>query len=775
MREAYSFSAAEASGVGGRQRYGWTLSALALAWLALTTPWWWQGLAIPFDSQTHFYPMLRGLARHLAAGDWPAWMPETFGGRPTLADPQSLVATPSFLALAWLDPTPSLRAMDMLVLGHLLIGGGAVAVWALRRGAHPLAALFAGLVFAFGGAAMGRLQHTLLVLSYAWLPVAVLAVEALLQRPGWRRAVVCGIALALLTINRDHVALMGHLVVAGAALAWTCGRREPWRQLGRALPPIGLARAVWLVLIALPLAASVAYVPMSVRGAFDVTHVGANLSLPWASLLTLPFPNLFATLSGPEAYWGPSSPVWFGFWFDYAIVQMATGVVPAVVLAWLGVLRGGLLAPLARLGAVIAACALVYAVGDRTPVFRLVFETVPGFDLYQRPADAAFLFNLGVAFALVGIVDRYLRVGLPPVGRSRVALEALVGLGLIGGALALAAHFDRLADSAPAVLVPTAIAAVVVALLVAGAAGGPRRRVVALVAVVAITLPDLAAHTAGTAINARPAAEAAPLEQPAADPLARWLGDRLAEAEARDGRMRAEVLGLGGAWQNAALPLGIDTTLGYNPLRNTRYDQATGAGQNSGRMERWFGKLMTGYAAPFADLLGMRYVVLGGPMEQVDPTSVAHFPPPLRIGDAYVYENPRAVPRLVLVAASAVRPHDADAILASGVLPAFDGRREALVEAVAPEQVPSDVPFAGDLRVVAHGPDRVRIVVTTDRAGWVVFHEVADPGWAAWVDGDRRPIHRANVLFQAVRVDAGTREVVFDYAPWRAAAALFSR
>lgn len=184
-----------------RWAYALTLLAIALAWLWLTAPWWLHGLSIPRDSQNHFYAMFRGLARHLSAGDWPAWMPETHGGRPTLADPQAMVTSPGFLAVAWLDPAPSLRVMDMLVLGHLLLGACVLAVWGLRRGAHPLAAVLAALVFAFGGAAMARLQHTLLVLSYAWLPVVMFAVPPM--RPSssirawrWRcsalRTVICG-------------------------------------------------------------------------------------------------------------------------------------------------------------------------------------------------------------------------------------------------------------------------------------------------------------------------------------------------------------------------------------------------------------------------------------------------------------------------------------------------------------------------------------------------------------------------------------------------------
>ena len=752
-------------------RYGVTLFTLALGWLWLTTPWWYQGLVVPFDSINHFYATLRGVARHLAAGDWPAWLPETYGGRPTLADPQSLVATPSLLTLAWLDPTPSIHAMDMVVHAHLLVGGGAVACWGLRRGAHPLAALLAAIVFAFGGSAMARSQHTLLLLSYAWIPLAMLSVELLLERPNARRAVLAALVVAVLTLQRDHVALMGHFVVAGTALAWLAGEPAPLRRARRALPWVGLSLALWLALVAVPLLASLAYVAQSNRPGFEAELVGRVLSLPWAGLLTLPFPSLFAAAEGLDAYWGPGSRSWSGFWFDASVVQIAIGVVPTVVLLWLGLARGFAASPGARLGAVVALLALAYALGARTPFFAAAFASLPGLDLYQRPADATFVVNLGLAFLLAGVADRYIRAGLRPARPRRFLIEAVGWLAFVAVALAVAAHFERLGVAWGAVLLPTLLAAGTVFALAWGAGRGGRARAAVIALLVAVTVVELRAHTVGTPLNAVPPAEAPPLTDPMADPLARWLTGRLAELEGSEGAFRVELLGLGGAWQNASLALGVDNVLGYNPLRDARFERATGAGQNSHEMRRRFGTLMTGYAAPFTDILGVRYVVLGGPMAEVDPASVPDFPPPRRIGHALVYANPDAVPRLVLVAAENVRGHDPEAVLASGELPEFDGRREALIERAAPRPAGPPAPFAGTLQVVERGPDRVRVRVETERSAWLVFHEMSHPGWAARVDGAPRPIARANVLFQAVRVEPGEREVVFTYAPWRAARA----
>ena len=138
----------------------------------------------------------------------------------------------------------------------------------------------------------------------------------------------------------------------------------------------------------------------------------------------------------------------------------------------------------------------------------------------------------------------------------------------------------------------------------------------------------------------------------------------MAAIEAREGPVRVEVLGLGGAWQNAALVLGLESTLGYNPLRLQDYDLAVGARQNSHRPARQFGTLMTGYRSDFADLLGVRLIVLGAPIETIDPASAPAFGPPRRIGGAWIYDNPRALPRVLFIGREGARPHDPDALVA---------------------------------------------------------------------------------------------------------------
>jgi len=55
--------------------------------------------------------------------------------------------------------------------------------------------------------------------------------------------------------------------------------------------------------------------------------------------------------------------------------------------------------------------------------------------------------------------------------------------------------------------------------------------------------------------------------------------------------------------------------------------------------------------------------------------------------------------------------------------------------------------------------------VETDRNSVLVLHDIFYPGWEAYVDGQRRPILRANLLFRGVEVSPGRHRIEFKFRP----------
>ena len=195
--EARARRAPQAQAWAERSAFARTLIVAGLVigaiWLVAMSRWILTDSVVPWDSKNQFYAFYRFLASALDSGASPFWNPYHYGGHPSVADPQSLIFAPLMVLWALFDAAPSLRAFDLLVHAHLLIGGLAVAAIGARARWPVVACVLAAVVFMFGGAAAGRLQHTGIILSYGLFPLALLLLQLALER----RSLVLGAAFCV--------------------------------------------------------------------------------------------------------------------------------------------------------------------------------------------------------------------------------------------------------------------------------------------------------------------------------------------------------------------------------------------------------------------------------------------------------------------------------------------------------------------------------------------------------------------------------------------------
>ena len=131
-------------------------------------------------------------------------------------------------------------------------------------------------------------------------------------------------------------------------------------------------------------------------------------------------------------------------------------------------------------------------------------------------------------------------------------------------------------------------------------------------------------------------------------------------------------------------------------------------------------------------------------------------------GDVKVYENLDVLPRAFVVHRALAAQSAADALVLMQE-PEFDPARTVVVEgAEATEHAPSG---ADEVRLLSYEPERVEVEVSLSADGYLVLSDAAYPGWQAWVDGAEVEIVTADLLFRAVRVDAGRHRVVFRFQP----------
>jgi hypothetical protein len=737
----------------------------AVAFAAIAWPWLSGAVTIPWDAKAQFQPQLQFLARALGEGQSPFWTPNVFAGWPQIADPQSLIFSPPHLLLAAFDRAPSFRAADAVVFAALFMGGLGIILIFRDRGWHGGGALVAALAFAFGGAAAARIQHIGEVLSLCYLPPAIWLLARALDRASWRYGVLAGIVGGLIATGRDQVALLALYLLAGMVIVHWAGPNARVR-LRSSVKPLAAVAVAGVVVAALPVLLTLLLAEMSNRPEIDYVSAGRG-SLHPAHLLTLAFADLYGAADPKVSFWGPPSLAWgpTDLFLAQNMGQLYLGAVPLVAIIGLGFARGLLWARDIRFFTVAALVAILYGLGWYTPAFRVFYELVPGVTFYRRPADAAFL--IGALLAVLGgyLVHRWLSGSVKPATRAQWMIGIAIAAAIPAAAVGAAVHAGALA----AVPILTGIAFAAAAFAVLLAARRLRHWPLAAAALVAaFTTADLAWNNAPNESTGLPPAVYDALRVDTKNETIALLKTRLAADAAPDRRDRVELIGIAYPWPNISLIHGFDHVFGHNPLRLKTFAAATGVGDTVATPEqRTFSPLFPSYRSAFADLFGLRLIATGVPVERIDTslkpgdlTFVARTP------DAYVYENPRALPRVMLV--TDWRQADFDALIRDG-WPDVDPHGTVLLERPPRATITSATP--GTARIVHYGNAEVTVETDAPAGALLVLNDVWHPWWRADIDEAPAEILKANVLFRAVEVPAGKHVVRFTFHPFAGALA----
>lgn len=756
------------------------VAIVVLFWAALNWAWLSGALTIPWDAKAHFQPQLQFLAASLARGEAPFWNPHVFAGHPQIADPQSLVFSPPHLLAALLFPRPDPIVGDAVVLLALLAGALSLAMLFRDRDWAPAGAVTAALVFAFGASASWRIQHIGQVMSLSYFAITLWLMSRALARRSLGYGVAAGFTAGLMVLGRDQVALIGCYTLAGLTLAAFAQSATPLRAIWRSLRPLLAMGLAAIVTAAIPIMFTLMLAEQSNRPTIDLDGAGKG-SLHPASLLTLVVANLFGAAGPLENFWGQPSPAWnaaFGSPDLYLARNMSVaylGAIPLLAIIGVGILRGRAMDPPIRAIAIGALLVVLYALGRYTPAFQGLYALLPGLSFYRRPADA--LFNFGALAAILSGYCMHVLASrpLPParswqwaVGGLAILLSVIAGLWLAS-----------LTGSLRVALVPVATALILLLLAAAllrflrqAHRAAPLAAALFVAAVLGI---DLAVSNGPSESTGLPTAQYDVLRPGTDNETIALIRSELARSAAPDRRDRVELAGIDFHWPNASMTHGFDHTLGYNPLRLGDYARATGAGDHIALPDqRTFSPLFPGYRSLLANMLGLRLIASRVPIDQIDRSlAPGSFRLVGRTADAFIYENPAALPRVMVVPRA--EQADFETLIARGQWPHdFDPRRSVLLaDAPAPAFCPApEGPVAAPAASIASYRNTVvRVEVSSPGCGYLVLNDVWQRWWTAEVNGEAGPVLRANVLFRAVPVPAGRSVVVFRFRPFSGLAA----
>jgi hypothetical protein len=737
-----------------------------VAFLAVASPWLLGVVQVPWDSVSTFYPQFAFLARSIAAGQSPFWTPNVFAGWPQIADPQALIFSPLHLIVTLIDPNPTPRLFDGLTFGLLYIGGAGVILLFRDRGWHVAGAVVAALAFSLGGSAASRIQHIGQLQSLVFLPLAILMLSRALERSSWIAGAAAGLFAAFIVLGRDQVSLVGTYVLVGFVLwYWLDGAGKGARFVA-SIKPLMAGVVVGACIIAVPVTLTVLLAQGSNRPDISFAHAVQG-SLHPASLMMLAFADVFGASDFNREFWGPPSIPWHemigqtGLYDSQNTGQIYTGALVAVSLLGLTLTRGVLWAREIRFFTVAALMTLFYALGKYTPVFYLLYEYLPGVALYRRPADATFVL-CGLLATVSGYLIHRLLTGTLPLRRWQTTVAVLAVAALVAISVVLARWANMLESATLPLLWGSVFLLAAGGVLALARYVAPYSAAGAAMVLAVFCVFDFGWNNAPNESTGLPSLQYNALRSDTDDETLALLKSKLKAAAAPDRRDRVEMIGVAYHFPNIGLIHDLDHLYGHNPLRLALFENATGAPDTVAAVRGPFTPLLPSYRSPLEDLLGVRFLALGQPIEKLDPSvKPDDFPLVGRTKDAYFYENPRALPRVLL--ATQWQKADFAAMLQNGGWPDVDYRRTVLLEN-APSVAPTgDTP--GTVRITRYENTNIEIEADAPSGGFVVLNDVWHPWWRASVDGKPADILKANVLFRAVAVPPGKHIVRFTFDP----------
>jgi hypothetical protein len=371
------------------------------------------------------------------SGPWlQGWCAYSFSGRPFFADIQSAILYPPrwFFRAGF----PVEHVTTYLCLVHSLFG--AVGMYLLSRiRFHHLPAMLAAIVWIGGGYTLLRYTNGVVTLIYAlsWVPWVWWAVELCGPRRPTMTAVLALCAAMMFLAGSPQVVF---ITAVGMAI-WALGRLlvEESTTAGRLrlLSHYIMAGLIAFVIVLPQFIASAEYTAFAVGrgGSAQWEHLVGDSLGPWL-LITNLAPEFFAAGNAEGMYWGSQS----GFmetnaYIGIAPLMLALFGAVVVVSDWRRLDRTSKRWFVCLLALFVAG--LLVAFGRFTPIYRLLYDVVPGFNLFRVPARwLLWPFAVGILLAAWG-ADILLQRG-PDRGDKRPFLAwAVVSAAMVVGTLLL--------------------------------------------------------------------------------------------------------------------------------------------------------------------------------------------------------------------------------------------------------------------------------------------------------------------------------------------------
>jgi hypothetical protein len=677
--------------------------------------------------------------RELAKGNLPLWNPHIYGGAPYFGGMQAALLYPVnwlFLVL------PAALAFNWTIAIGVWLLGCFMWLWAWRRGLRPLPAFVAAALLMFSGPHFLHIHagHITNLPAMTWVPLIYLAVDEWLdtQKVKWLLLGMVAVAMQIFAGHPQYV-FYAALTVGMYTLLRLDWAGFDWRRV--VVQGAGLAAiyAGGAALAAVQLLTGIQAAKETIRDAPLPWEFASMFGFPPENLVTLLAPGFFGDMQ-QVPYWGRC------YLWEMCLYFSVAGLVLAVY----GAVHGRLAHKRAVL--VTLAVTLLLAMGKNTPLFRLLYELVPGFDKFRSVSKFSFE-TMVLATLLAG-------AGLESLMASGVKRFSALACGIAAGLAFLASGMVAARDLGPlmraiqatketyldprAYAIPQFIAAagsnaafalfvasVLLAIVAAVLAYSKRNTKAAVLALAALAIGDVFM----AARRHRPTFDITSVVNPE---VQRFFKDR-------PGDYRI----LNPLNHNSAMSMGLNDVWGFDPGVVRRYAEfvtwTQGGDQNNATQYVGFNKLGRELA-----MLRLQYAVV-----------------PTEKGLQIAKSEHEPLPRVLLVSDYVVRK-DRDAIFKELGAEDFDFRKKVVLEE-EPSPKPDPDGAAGSVKIVREGTDFLEIEADLPAPAILLVTDCWTPAWRAAglrvSSQTRYSVMQANYTLRAMPLIAGIHRLRLEYAP----------
>jgi hypothetical protein len=351
----------------------------------------------------------------LKQGNLALWNPHIFSGVPFFGGFQPALLYPlNFMFLI----LPLAKAISWNIALHVFMSGAFVYAWATSRQLHPLACFLSGVMYMFCGANFfhiyaGHLPH---VCVMAWMPCLFLSIDKLSEKPSVAWTLLGAFVVAMIVLAGQPQ----YLFYAAIGAAFYCLLQiTTASQRAKTLLAFTAMALGGAALSAIQLLTGIAEASEKSRGAGLPFEFASSFSFPPENLLTLLAPDFFGDMK-EFAYWGR-----WRLW-EMSLFLSVTGLTLAIYGAIWGERRQR------RFSALMILVTLILALGAYTPLFKLLYQYVFGFDQFRSSSKFIFLTSLFLSL-LAGVGLHHL------MKQPRITVASIVGTLCVGGLCALLA------------------------------------------------------------------------------------------------------------------------------------------------------------------------------------------------------------------------------------------------------------------------------------------------------------------------------------------------